>query len=160
MLLINNHETIRANFKRAKVLIIEDSNDHWMLIKNVMQQCLPEVVPVRVDTPDKALILLHSWTTQEWEIPKLILQDLYLPDRADGWYLLDQIKAMPSPCNRIPVVVLSSSNARKDIEEAYRRGSSSYLVKPTNYEGWHAFFQELRAYWWETVTLPPIQFSL
>ncbi len=160
MLLSKNHETIKANFNRAKVLVIEDNVDHWTLMKNAMQQCLPEVTPVRVDTPDQALALLSDWRTQEWEIPKLILQDLYLPDRTDGWFLLEQIKAMPSPCNQIPVVVLSSSDNRTDIEEAYRRGSASYLVKPTNFAQWLAYFQELRVYWWETVTLPPIQFSV
>lgn len=160
MLLPKNTETIRANFSRAKVLVIEDSADHWTLMKSAMQQCLPEVTPVRVDTADQALELLDSWATQEWEMPKLILQDLYLPNRTDGWYLLEQIKARPAPCNRIPVVMLSSSDYRTDIEEAYRRGSSSYLVKPTSFAEWLTYFQELRTYWWETVTLPPLQFSL
>ena len=160
MLLPKTHETIKANFKRAKVLIIEDNADHWTLIKKAMQQCLPEVESVRVDTPDQALVLLNNWSTQEWEIPKLILQDLYLPNSVDGWYLLERIKAMPAPCKQIPVVVLSSSNHNVDIEEAYRRGSSSYLVKPTSFAEWLTYFQELRTYWWETVTLPPTQFSL
>ncbi|UFH53323.1 response regulator [Spirosoma sp. KNUC1025] len=150
----------QANFKRAKVLIIEDSADHWMLIRNAMERYLPEINPVHVDTSEKALTLLQDWSTQEWEIPKLIFQDLYLPNRENGWHLLEQIKSMAAPCNRIPVVMLSSSNNRADIEEAYLRGSASYLVKPTNFETWLTYFRELRAYWWETVTLPPMQFSL
>ncbi len=160
MLPPKNQDTIKANFKRAKLLLIEDNSDHWTLIKRAMQQCLPEVTPIRIDTPRKALALLNDWTTQEWELPKLILQDLYLPNRADGWNLLTQIKALPAPCNQIPVVILSSSDNRVDIEEAYQRGGSSYLVKPSNYEEWVSYFQQLREYWWETVTLPPIQFSL
>lgn len=160
MLLPKNHETIRANFNRAKVLVIEDSADHWTLIKRAMAQILPEVTPVPVNTPDQALALLSEWCIQEWEMPKLILQDLYLPDRADGWYLLERIKAMAAPCNQIPVVILSSSNYRADIEEAYQRGSASYLIKPTDFAEWLTYFRELRTYWWETVTLPPMQFSL
>ena len=160
MLLSKDHEAIKANFNRAKVLIVEDNDDHWTLMKNAMQQCLPEVTPVRVDTPAQALALLNDWSTQEWEIPKLIFQDLYLPDRTDGWYLLQQIKNMPFPCNQIPVVILSSSNDRTDIEEAYQRGSSSYLIKPSTFAGWLAYFQEVRSYWWETVTLPPVRFSI
>ena len=160
MLLSKDHESLKANFKRAKVLVVEDSDDHWTLIKNAMQQCLSEVTPVRVATPALAMVLLTDWSTQEWEIPKLIFQDLYLPNRTDGWQLLQQIKAMPFPCNQVPVILLSSSDARADIEEAYQRGSSSYLVKPLNFEGWLAYFQEVRSYWWETVTLPPIRFSV
>lgn len=160
MLSSKQQDTIKANFKRAKLLIIEDNSDHWVLIKRALHQCLPEVMAIRIDTPKQALTLLNDWVTQEWELPKLILQDLYLPDRADGWDLLLQIKALPAPCSQIPVVILSSSDNRSDIEEAYRRGSSSYLVKPTSYEEWVTYFQQLREYWWETVTLPPIQFSL
>ncbi|WP_420151222.1 response regulator [Spirosoma sp.] len=156
---MNEQVTYQTNFKWAKVLIIEDSTDHWMLIQNAMQRCLPEVTPVHVNSAAKAIDLLNEWCTQEWEIPKLIFQDLYLPNREDGWNLLKQIKALPGPCNRIPLIILSSSASNADIEEAYRRGSSSYLVKPTKFEGWIAYFQELRSYWWETVTLPPMQFS-
>ena len=160
MLPSKNQDTIKANFKRAKLLLIEDNSDHWALIKRALHQCLPEVTPIRMDTPEQALALLNDWSTQEWELPKLILQDLYLPDRADGWSLLSQIKALPAPCNQIPVVILSSSDNRVDIEEAYQRGSSSYLVKPSTYEDWVTYFQQLREYWWETVTLPPVQFAL
>lgn len=160
MLSPKNQDTLKANFKRAKLLLIEDNPDHWTLIKRAVQQCLPEVTPIRIDTPKKALALLGDWATQEWELPKLIIQDLYLPNRTDGWNLLTQIKALPAPCNQIPVVILSSSADRADIEEAYQRGSSSYLVKPATYEEWVAYFQQLREYWWETVTLPPIQFAL
>jgi len=160
MVLSRDHGTARANFKRAKILVIEDSADHWVLIKRAMEQCLSEVVSVRVETPDQALDLLNNWRFQEWELPKLIIQDLYLPGRADGWNLLARIKALPAPCDQIPVVILSSSDYRVDIDEAYRRGSASYLIKPTDFAGWLAYFQELRTYWWETVTLPPMQFSL
>ena len=131
-----------------------------MLIKNAMQQCLPEVALVHADNPAQALNLLEEWSIQEWELPKLILQDLYLPDREDGWQLARQIKAMALPCSRIPLILLSASNNLADIQEAYQCGIASYLVKPLNFSDWIDYFKELRSYWWETVTLPPIQFSV
>ena len=85
MLSSKQQDTIKANFKRAKLLIIEDNPDHWTLTRRALQECLPEVVAVHIDTPKQALKLLNDWVTQEWELPKLILQDLYMPDRADGW---------------------------------------------------------------------------
>lgn len=160
MSIATDQERLQSNFKRAKVLVIEDSDDHWFLIQSAMRECLPEVSAVRVAAPLDALVLLRDWSTQEWEIPKLIFQDLYVPERQDGWNLLRQIKAMPVPCNQVPVIVFSSSDIRDDITEAYQYGCASYLVKPTGYEGWITYFQELRAYWWETVTLPPMQFSV
>ena len=151
---------IKENFKRAKVLIIEDSDDHWLLIKRAMQQCLSEVTPVRAVSPQEALAFLQEWQHQEWEIPKLIIQDLYIPNRMDGWQLLRQIRQMPVPFCQIPVIMLSSSDDRNDITEAYALGASSYLVKPTTFDSWLTYFQELRTYWWETVSLPPLQYVL
>ncbi|WP_461074493.1 response regulator [Spirosoma flavus] len=156
---MNNTEQTHRNFARAKMLVIEDSADHWQLLKKAMQQVLPEVTPVHAQTADQAMHLLSEWSMQEWELPKLILQDLYVPTRDAGWQLLNQIKRLPAASSRIPVVILSSSSSRDDIEEAYLFGSASYLIKPIDFQGWISFFQELRAYWWETVSLPPIHFS-
>lgn len=149
---------IKANFRRAKILVIEDNDDHWIVIERAMQECLSEVVPIRAVSPQQTLALLHEWQHQEWEIPKLIIQDLYLPDRAAGWQLLRQIKQMPVPFCQVPVVMLSCSDDCNDIREAYTFGASSYLVKPTTFDDWLIYFHELRTYWWETVSLPPLQY--
>ena len=157
---MKTHEIRGANFKRAKVLVIEDNEDHWTLIKNAMQHCLPEVTAVWAQTSNQAMGFLNDWSIQEWELPKLILQDLYLPTRQDGWELLEQIKAMPAPCSQIPIIMLSASDMPADISDAYQRGIASYMIKPTDFTGWFTYFQELRSYWWETVTLPPMRFSV
>ncbi|CAN5384659.1 response regulator [soil metagenome] len=154
------HKRLRHNTKQVKVLVIEDSADHSVLMKSALHQCIPEVNPVFVDNPGEALELLNEWSTQEWELPKLIFQDLYLPSREDGWHLLQQIKTMSPSCNRVPVVMLSSSDNRADIVDAYIRGVASYLVKPTDFADWLTYFKELRTYWIDTVTLPPVQFSI
>ena len=156
----NSYERIRGNFKHPKVLVIDDNADHLVLIKNAMHHCLPEVELVCAETPNQALTLLDDWITQEWELPKLILQDLYLPAKADGWALLAQIKSMSPVSRQIPIVILSSSNCRADIDEAYQYGGTLYMVKPFNGAGWLTQFKELRTYWWETVTLPPMQFIM
>ena len=150
---------IKANFRLAKVLVIEDNDDHWLFIKQAIQQSLSEVTPVRVATSEQALALLNEWHHQEWEVPKLILLDLYLPDSKDGWALLEQIKRLPSPLNQVRIVMLSSSESTADILKAYQMGIASYTVKPMNFPDWVTYFQELRAYWWETVSLPPTHYS-
>lgn len=145
---------------QSKVLIVEDDNDHWTLISSALSQSIPDVSCVRVSSANEALTLLDSWCTQEWELPKLILQDLYLPLREDGWQLLTAIKSLPMPGNHIPVVVFSSSNHRPDIEGTYQRGAATYIVKPLEVGTWRTHFDELRTYWWDTIALPPLQFGL
>ena len=150
---------IKTNFSNAKLLVIEDNDDQWTLMKKALQHCLTEVNFTRITTPAQALSLVAEWEDQEWEAPKLILLNLYLPDSTDGWQLLSQFKTLPSPFSLIPIIILSSSATTSDIVQSYNLGVSSYIVKPPDYEGWLTFFQEIRLYWWETVTLPPLYYK-
>ncbi|WP_185155657.1 response regulator [Rudanella paleaurantiibacter] len=158
--LLTSELTSRRNFKNAKLLIVEDNPDHGFIISKAMQECLPEVKPVWAKTKEEALCYLNQCEQEEWESPKLVLLDLYLPNRHDGWYVLEKIRAMPDALGKVPVVLLSHSNDRNDIAEAYERGCSSYLVKPIKYDDWLEYFQTLRVYWWETVTLPKVNVAL
>lgn len=151
---------LRGNFKNANLLIIEDNPDQGQLMKDSIGQCLPEVKIALVSSEAEALSFLDQCRTEEWNYPKLILLDLYLPERQDGWRMLEQIKAMPAAMGKIPVVLLSQSSSQHDIAEAYQRGCSSYVVKPRLQADWLRYFQSLRTYWWETVTLPKIEISL
>lgn len=64
--------------------------------------------------------------------PKLILLDLKLP-LVDGEELLRRIKADPRT-EMIPVVLLASSPAQRDLVESSRLGVSSYIVKPVDFD--------------------------
>jgi CheY-like chemotaxis protein len=156
----STNPALRDNFRNANLLIIEDNPDHGKLMKDSIGQCLPEVNTALVSSEAEALVFLNQCRTEEWNYPKLILLDLYLPERQNGWRLLEKIKAMPAAMGKIPVVLLSQSSNQQDILEAYQRGCSSYLVKPRLAADWLRYFQSLRTYWWETVTLPKIEISL
>jgi len=147
-------QAIRANFQGARLLAIDDNPDHGTIIKRVMKQCLAEVDSTVVTNEQQALTYLNDCQFEEWNWPKLIILDLYLPDRQNGWQLLEKIKALPNGMSKIPVILLSHSSDRADITEAYQRGCSSYLTKPCRVEQWIEYFQMVRTYWWETVTLP------
>lgn len=150
---------IRANFKDAKLLLIEDAEDQWILMRHALRHYLPEIVFTRVSNSEQVLALFNEWEYQEWEIPKLIMLDLYLPAREDGLELLRRIKSTSSSFRQIPIIMLSSSADPTDVLECYNLGVSSYVVKPTDYAGWLAYFYEIRLYWWETVALPPLCFG-
>lgn len=154
------NSALYENFKNAKLLIIEDNADHGKIMLDSVSRCLPEVKPILVTTEEDTLSYLDRCNTEEWELPKLILLDLYLPNRQNGWRLLEQIKSLPAAMGKIPVVLLSQSTSKSDIREAYQRGCSSYMVKPRLSTDWLVQFQSLRSYWWETVTLPKVDYSL
>ena len=157
MAYIHDRETAKTNFRNARVLVVEDNNDYWVLIQRAIMQVLPEVKPIRAASRQQAQELLTEWSRDEWDMPKLVLLDLYLPQRDQGWQVLEDIRNLAAPCNLVPVVMLSSSTEQTDISEAYSRGSSAYLVKPTDFSEWLDYFKQLRTYWWETVRLPVIR---
>ncbi|MFA4876429.1 MAG: response regulator [Methanoregula sp.] len=77
--------------------------------------------------------------------PKVILLDLKLP-KIDGIEVLRQIRADPAT-KMIPVVALTSSNEGRDIEECYRLGVNSYIVKPVDFAQFAEAVKTLGLYW-------------
>jgi CheY-like chemotaxis protein len=144
----------KHNFRGGSLLVVEDNPDHWMLIRHGLQHQLPEVNIVWVATAPQALEYVHTCAAQNEELPRLILLDLYLPERQDGFNFLTAIKNATPILQRMPVVVLSSSHHKEDVKEAYQLGGSSYLVKPTEPGEWEAYFKAIFEYWGRTATLP------
>ncbi|CCH55455.1 response regulator receiver protein [Fibrisoma limi BUZ 3] len=150
----SGRSTVKQNFYKASILVVEDNPDHWMLIQEALGECLPEVQTVWVSTAKEAETYLADCLADQANLPKLMLLDLYLPDAGPSWTLIQKIKRPNSPYIRMPIVVFSYSNSQEDINELYRFGGTSYIVKPSTFDQWLAYFQSMRQYWWETVTLP------
>lgn len=77
--------------------------------------------------------------------PHVILLDLRLP-RIDGLEVLKEIKTSDR-LYKIPVVVLTTSEAERDIERAYEYHANSYLVKPVDFEKFTRLMDDLCYYW-------------
>jgi CheY-like chemotaxis protein len=77
--------------------------------------------------------------------PDLIVLDLNLP-RMDGFTVLATVKSDPA-LRSIPVVILSTSSAEKDLTQAYRLGAAHYFVKPNDLQGCLSFGHTLAEVW-------------
>ena len=84
--------------------------------------------------------------------PGLILLDLNMP-RLDGREALAVIKRDPA-LRRIPVVVMTTSEADRDIARSYDLGANSYVTKPVTFESLAQVIKALDQYWFEIVALP------
>lgn len=84
--------------------------------------------------------------------PDLILLDLNLP-RKDGRETLAEIKQDES-LRRIPVLVLTSSCAPRDIEESYRLDANCFLTKPVDFEQFLQVVQLIERFWLRAARLP------
>jgi len=85
--------------------------------------------------------------------PKLILLDLKMP-KVDGLELIKKIKT-DMFTRTIPVIVLTSSKENKDINEAYKLGINSYVVKSADYERYSKLVVDTASYWL-LINQPPI----
>lgn len=84
--------------------------------------------------------------------PGLIVLDLNLPG-TDGREVLRRIKQDDS-LKTIPIVVFTTSDNPKDIEDCYQYGVNSYIVKPINFAQLKRDIQTLVDYWFEVTILP------
>lgn len=85
--------------------------------------------------------------------PDLILLDLNLP-KMDGREVLAVIKSDPS-LKRIPVVVLTTSQAEEDVLRAYNLNANCYVTKPVDLHQFNRIVQVIEDFWLSVVTLPP-----
>lgn len=84
--------------------------------------------------------------------PDLIFLDLNLP-RKDGREVLAQIKADPK-LRRIPVVILTTSQAEEDIFKTYDLHANCYVTKPVNFEEFLKAVRAIEDFWLAVVRLP------
>ena len=144
----------RRRTNRIPILVIEDNADQWLIMRSALAQCFPEVQPIWLNHAAQVKNYLETCSvTDEAKFPKLILLDLYLPRKEDSLSLLEFIKNHPV-YRQLPVVALSNSTAKTDIEETYAFSVASYIVKPVTYHQWLNCFYTFRRYWLEAVTLP------
>jgi CheY-like chemotaxis protein len=132
------------------ILLADDDPDDRLLIREALEEShLPQTLTC-VEDGEELLDYLRGRPDQP--APRLILLDLNMP-RKDGREALREIKGDPK-LQRIPVVVLTTSESEDDIQRTYELGASSFIVKPRNFETVVALMQTLTQYWFDTVQLP------
>jgi len=85
--------------------------------------------------------------------PDIILLDLNMP-RKDGREVLREIKA-DSSLKRIPVVIMTTSNADQDVLQSYDLGANCYIVKPVDLDQLSTIVKAIEEFWFTVVKVPP-----
>jgi CheY-like chemotaxis protein len=136
------------------ILLVEDNEDHAELaIRGLRDQQVANTIHL-VRDGEQALDYLFNrgayTDVEKHPRPNLVLLDLRLP-RVDGLEVLRTIKETPALL-RIPVVVLTSSDAETDIARSYDCHANSYLVKPLDFKTFTRLMKDLGFYWlgWNT----------
>lgn len=142
------------NGKPIEILLVEDdAGDVRLTLEALKSAKVLNHLSVAEDGV-KALAFLHrQGEYAQAPFPDLILLDLNLP-RKDGRAVLTEIKADPD-LKRIPVVVLTTSRAERDILESYNGYANCYITKPVDLKQFLAVVQAIDDFWLTIVNLPP-----
>ena len=136
-----------------RVLLVEDNPGDADLTKETLEAGkLHMAIDVVVDGAQAVDYLLRRPPYTAAEAPDLILLDLNLP-KLDGRQVLAEIKTHEL-LRRIPVVVLTSSDAERDIVESYGLGANCYVTKPVGFEAFQSIVRSVEDFWFSVVRLP------
>jgi CheY-like chemotaxis protein len=124
----------------VKILMVEDDHGHAKLIeKNIRRANISNEI-VHFDAGQPALDFLFSDETLA-NGPLLILLDLNLPDM-QGTDILAEVKR-DERLRRAPVVVLTTTDDKTEIQRCYDLGCNVYITKPVDYESFAAAIRQL-----------------
>ncbi len=137
-----------------EVLLVEDDPGDVLMTREAFEEHkLRNRLNVVSDGTEALAYLRREGQYADAVLPDLILLDLNLP-RRDGREVLEEIKKDEQLC-RIPVVVLTTSEADEDILRSYQLHANAYVTKPVDFERFITVVRQIDEFFVSVVKLPP-----
>ncbi|GIJ07599.1 response regulator [Micromonospora andamanensis] len=137
-----------------EVLLVEDDPGDVLMTQEAFEEHkLRNRLNVVSDGAEALAYLRREGPYTDAVLPDLILLDLNLP-RRDGREVLEEIKRDEQLC-RIPVVVLTTSQADEDILRSYQLHANAYVTKPVDFEQFISVVRQIDEFFVSVVKLPP-----
>lgn len=139
--------------RAAEILLVEDNPGDVRLAKEGLKESKVANNLYVVDNGIEAMAFLRKdGNYADAVTPDLILLDLNLPKK-DGREVLAEIKGDEN-LRRIPVVILTTSQAEEDVFKTYDLHANCYVTKPVDLEQFVKIVKSINNFWFEMVTLP------
>lgn len=137
----------------AEVLLVEDNPGDVVLTKEAFAAAgTGNNIHVAKDGEEALAFLRREGGFADAVRPDVILLDLNLPKK-DGREVLEGIKADEN-LRRLPVVILTSSKAERDVAIAYDLHANAYIVKPGDLSGFIDLAKAIEDFWFTAAELP------
>lgn len=137
------------NGEPLTILLVEDNLDHAELIMRNMEDFQVANTINHVEDGEAALDYLHGRgmysDRSRFPMPHLMLLDLRLP-RIDGLEVLKEVKS-DEALRPLPVVILTTSDAERDMAMAHEFHANSYVTKPVQFGEFSKLLKDLGFYW-------------
>lgn len=134
---------------QVNILHVEDDPNDALLFQHACRKAGIGFELQSVNDGDQAIAYLRGQEKfsdrATHPLPELILLDLKMP-RLSGFDVLAWLRT-EGGFNRVPVIILTSSNHESDIRRAYDLGANSYLVKPVGFDALVEVARTIHSYW-------------
>ena len=139
-----------------QMLLVEDNQNDVELMLAVLEEANLAIEVVVARDGAEALDYLFrrgKFATRGEGTPCVVLLDIKMP-KVSGLEVLKQIRA-DTQLRWLPVVMLTSSRAERDIIESYELGANAYVVKPVDFAKYVETIKEIGKFWAVRNETPP-----
>lgn len=135
----------------VRILLVEDNPGDVELAREALESSKLKVDLTVAGDGAQALALMEA-LDGKGRLPQLIFLDLNMPG-IPGSEVLKRVKSQPK-WGRIPIVVLTSSQAEEDIAKSYDLHANCYVTKPIDFNKFITVVNTIEQFWFTIVTLP------
>lgn len=144
------------NDTAIRILLVEDNpGDVRLTLEAFKEGKVNNKINVVNDGVEALAYLRKEGQYADVKQPDVILLDLNLPKK-DGYEVLAEIKQDPD-LKRIPVVILTTSEAERDILQTYYMHANCYITKPVDLDQFITVVKSIETFWLNVVKLPTDQ---
>jgi chemotaxis family two-component system response regulator Rcp1 len=139
--------------KTIEILLVEDNPGDVLLLKETFKQSKAANHITVAEDGTVAMDILHrTGKYADAVAPDIIILDLHLPKK-DGREVLAELKE-DTRFRSIPVIILTTSQAREDVIKCYQLHANCYITKPFDLEDFIAMVESFENFWFSKVRLP------
>lgn len=136
----------------VRILLVEDNPADVRLTREMLRESKVRNDLLVAHTAEDAEEILGLTEKDARPRPDLVLLDLDLPVKG-GHDLLQEMKDHPT-LRRVPVIVLTSSEAEEDVVKSYDEHANAYVTKPVDLDEITTIVQSIDEFWFQVVRLP------
>ena len=141
-----NQNTLRE----VTVLLVEDDANDALLVRTALERVGGDLRLVQFGDGDAAVRYLAGQPPYDSRAdsprPTVMLLDIKLPRRS-GFEILSWARSQPNALKRLPILMLTSSGQKDDIDRAFELGATAYLRKPSRAKMLSEMMVDLKNFW-------------
>ncbi|MDX2002394.1 MAG: response regulator [Chitinophagales bacterium] len=139
--------------QKYDLLLVEDNPGDVRLTQEILKDSrYVGRLHLAQDGEEAISFLFKEGRYQDSPTPHLVILDLNLPKR-NGLEVLQEMKSN-AKTNHIPVIILTSSESKQDIQNCYKLNANAYLTKPVDFDKYQHMIKYIEQFWFSLIKLP------